>query len=89
MKHEHDRRIEWTDERIKDLRAKLDSSKTIDKQLAQIKHCFFETKTRSLYAPFDGICFFCEQDIYEAIDYDTARETIITGCPHCHRSFVE
>lgn len=51
-----------------------------------------------LFAPYDGECFYCGRQIYEARDlgdeirgYTTkeASETLITGCPFCHRSYVD
>jgi PP-loop superfamily ATP-utilizing enzyme len=34
-------------------------------------------------------CYFCKKDIYEHIDVEKAKSTLITGCPCCHRSFVD
>lgn len=37
------------------------------------------------FAPMDGICFCCHQQIYELRD---GKEPI-TGCPHCFRTFCD
>lgn len=36
-----------------------------------------------------GHCFNCKRDIYDVISFDHAATQLITGCPHCHYSFVE
>jgi hypothetical protein len=35
------------------------------------------------FAPYDGKCDYCGKEITDT------DEKLITGCPHCHRSFVE
>lgn len=49
-----------------------------------------------LFAPYDGICFACHQNIYDnnrsgtgAITVESASNHLITGCPHCRRSYVD
>lgn len=34
-------------------------------------------------------CFSCHKNVYEYIDDDTVKTGMITGCPVCHRSFVD
>ena len=58
------------------------------------------------FAPYDGVCYRCHQNIYEkhdAVDTETlkhgrpytgisveeAGSKLITGCPHCNRSFCD
>ena len=50
------------------------------------------------FAPSDGRCFKCKKDIYTQIDrgpYKTgisvekAGRSLITGCPHCNRSYCD
>lgn len=69
---------------------------------AQEKYCN-ETGTPH-FAPNSGRCWKCGQNIYEQIEkisrysdktYTTgisveeARERLVTGCPHCNRSYVD
>lgn len=50
------------------------------------------------FAPNDGRCYDCKQQIYSEIDHgsfktgiwvDKAATSLITGCPHCHRSYCD
>lgn len=34
-------------------------------------------------------CYKCNRDIFEKITEETAKTTLITGCPHCNYSFVD
>lgn len=41
-------------------------------------------------APSSGLCFKCGNDIYaDEHDRRLALTQVMTGCPHCHYSFVE
>ena len=45
-----------------------------------------------LFAPGDGVCFKCHNQIYAgpaAIPPEIAATTLVTGCPYCLRSFVD
>ena len=63
----------------------------------QEKYCS-ETE-RPLFAPHDGICYNCGRNIYLptngprgavlGITVEEASTRLVTGCPHCHYSFVE
>ena len=47
---------------------------------------------RTGFAPSNGICYRCGQNIAEGengITLDDLGDYIITGCPHCHYSFCE
>ena len=69
---------------------------------AQKEYC--EKKGYPHFAPHNGICYFCGQQIYEAIQHDDdwkddtyttgitvkeAASVLVTGCPHCHRSYCD
>lgn len=65
---------------------------------AQKDYC--ETNNVPHFAPPDGKCYHCNQDIYEPIErglvikYITGitvkgANGLITGCPHCHHSFCD
>ena len=41
------------------------------------------------FAPHDGICFSCHQQIYEMIPWTEAASKLVTGCPVCGRSFCD
>lgn len=59
------------------------------------------------FAPVNGVCYCCHQQIYSAegreyiglkhptgrmtagISVEEARNQLTTGCPFCHRSFVD
>ena len=63
---------------------------------AQEKYC--KSKDIPHFAPESGICFRCGKNIYEpyerdgnieGIDVETAGKFLITGCPHCIKSFCD
>ena len=50
------------------------------------------------FAPDDGICFSCGQNIYRPIEHkgyvtgisvERAGKELITGCPHCNRTYCD
>jgi len=41
------------------------------------------------FAPPDGKCWSCGNDIYLTITLETASNSLITGCPHCHKSYCD
>lgn len=47
------------------------------------------------FIPDDGICFFCKKNIfhpdgcYEGISLKKASNELITGCPHCFRTYCD
>ena len=44
------------------------------------------------FAPKDGICWHCKRNIAEGengITLERLGDYIITGCPHCHKSYCE
>ncbi len=64
---------------------------------AQSQYC--ETHECPEFAPYDGLCPMCGRNIYlptngdygdvRGITVEKAGSTLVTGCPHCHYSFVE
>ena len=41
------------------------------------------------FAPEDGFCWSCGKQIYTRIDEKQASKDLITGCPHCSRSYCD
>lgn len=41
------------------------------------------------FAPEDGFCWSCGKQIYTRIDEQQAGKDLITGCPHCNRSYCD
>ena len=63
---------------------------------AQERYC--KEKGLPRFAPLNGRCYRCSKDIYTEIDHGTfktgisvekAGATLITGCPHCNRSYCD
>lgn len=51
-----------------------------------------EPNKRTGFAPFDRRCWNCGKDITQgenAITLEKLGDYIITGCPHCYRSFCD
>ena len=38
-------------------------------------------------APHSGFCWKCGKQIYTAITVEQAGKSLVTYCPHCHKSF--
>lgn len=57
------------------------------KIVAQEKYC--EENKVPFFAPRKEICWSCGRDVYSGLSYEYCRNNLITGCPHCHRSFVD
>jgi len=54
----------------------------------QIEYC--KTKNIPFFMPHNGICFSCHRDIIpELIKNGQTGNSLITGCPLCHYSFVD
>lgn len=49
------------------------------------------TEHSPLFAPSDGVCWKCNKQIYSegGISVEKASSELVTGCPFCHRSFVD
>lgn len=41
------------------------------------------------FAPYNGRCFKCNRQIYEAITLESASANLVTGCPFCNRSYCD
>lgn len=54
---------------------------------AQRKLC--EQKEYPHFAPSNGVCYSCCKQIYERITLNRASTDLITGCPHCSRSYCD
>ena len=64
---------------------------------AQERYCDEHELPR--FAPFNGICFYCCQNIYSPVErkngmvcgvsVEEAGSKLIAGCPHCGHSFCE
>ena len=56
---------------------------------AQDEYC--EKNKLPHFAPQDGYCFYCGQNIYTEGGYsvEEAEARLITGCPFCRRSYCE
>ena len=57
-----------------------------------------EDKNYPDFAPSSGTCYSCNKNIYREIDHgsyqtgisvERATNELITGCPHCHRSYCD
>ena len=59
----------------------------ISKIYLQKKYC--EKERAPNFAPIDGFCWSCGTQIYNHISKEEARSELITGCPHCHRSYCD
>lgn len=74
----------------------------VKKSIASQKD-FCTTHDAPLFAPSDGRCYKCHEQIYAkkehsgwqgrkystGISTESAGKTLITGCPHCNYSFCE
>lgn len=41
------------------------------------------------FAPSDGVCWHCKNQIYEKISLNSASKVLITGCPFCGKSYCD
>lgn len=54
---------------------------------AQKQYC--DEHEAPFFAPLNGICWSCKKQIFNIIPVETARSSLITGCPNCHRSYCD
>lgn len=54
---------------------------------AQVEYC--DRNELHCYAPRDGYCWHCNENIYKLISVEDAGKTLITSCPYCHSTFVD
>lgn len=73
--------------------SEFDKNKSIE---AQKKYC--KEKRYPHFAPSGGHCWSCGRNIYEpkenkygttGITLEQASNQLVTGCPHCHRSYCD
>lgn len=59
---------------------------------------YWEKNKAPDFAPSDGICWRCHNQIYapvknsgyvSGITIEYAKTRLVTGCPHCHRSYCD
>lgn len=73
---------------------------TFDEALAiKAQKDYATAKQHPHFAPADGKCYKCKKPIYEqsedaggfkrGISVEKAGSTLITGCPHCNRSYCD
>lgn len=68
------------------------ATEIIECRLAQKALC--KAKGYPHFAPEDGRCFRCGKNIYQNYDHsgvslERAGRELITGCPHCNRSYCD
>ena len=50
---------------------------------------YCKTLKQPYLAPAGGICFKCNEQIYDRISIEEAGKNLITDCPHCNHSFLD
>lgn len=72
----------------------------IEARKAQAEYC--EKTKEPHFAPYSGKCYSCNTNIYEqkeqsykdrkwltGISVEEASKSLVTGCPHCNRSYCD
>jgi hypothetical protein len=59
------------------------------KEKAQAQHQFCLDKSFVRFAPWNGICPNCKQNIYQYISLNEASNTHITECPLCNKDYCD
>lgn len=54
---------------------------------AQLAFC--EAQKVPFFVPPSGVCYACRQNVYDRHTIGGAGTHLITGCPFCHKSFVD
>lgn len=63
----------------------MEKMTSTEKYELQKKYCI---SVRSpLFAP--EYCYNCGKDVYERLSEKKCKSEVLTGCPHCHYSFVD
>ena len=74
-----------------DVQAYLIHNKSVStipiKIMAQKEYC--KETGAPHFAPASGMCWSCNRQIYNEIDVVRAANSLITGCPYCHRSYCD
>lgn len=60
---------------------------TADKIVLQTGYCM--KNKAPFFAPMDDNSWCCHKDIWKRISKEKASSELITGCPICHRSYVD
>ena len=63
-------------ESIEDILCKIEAQKKYSKEEKLL-----------LFAPEDGLCYYCGKQIYNRISMEKAKNELITHCPYCSRSY--
>ncbi len=71
-------------------------------EACKAQSALWDEKDYPHFAPSSGICYSCNQDIYSpktqiqgdrqwttGISVESASKSLVTGCPHCHRSYCD
>lgn len=59
------------------------------KEKIEAQRIFVQLHKAPHFAPTDGKCWTCGKQIYDLITIEEAASSLITGCPHCHRSYCD
>ena len=69
--------------------AELDQCKADQKTLCR-------EKGHPHFAPLSGVCYACGKSVYQNYELESGSvsngldgKALVTGCPHCHRSFCD
>lgn len=57
----------------------------------EVQALYCSANNKPLFVPKGGICFHCGHNVFDAngISLLQAANTLVTGCPFCHQSFVD
>ena len=55
---------------------------------AQLRYCE-QHEIPTFMIPMSGFCPHCNRDVYSDMTPEEASQRLLTGCPWCHRSFVD
>lgn len=69
------------------LREAITKWETEEKINLQRQYCLL--KNTPMFAPNTEVSYCCKKNIWEKISKEEASTKLISGCPHCHWSFVE
>ena len=50
---------------------------------------FCERTEAPFFAPYDGICWACHHQVFDRLTEDQCKNSLITGCPWCNRSYCD
>lgn len=77
----------------------MDLTKFNPVKAAEAQKAYCEKNEYPQFAPANGICWYCNRNIYIptngsagavlGITVESAGNFLITGCPHCHHSYCD